>query len=55
MTGRPQQPDTRGTNPTMALATTPILELNNGNEREVGEGIRRSGNRETAPLVVDNS
>jgi diketogulonate reductase-like aldo/keto reductase len=83
MTEHPQHPDTRGTNPTMAPATIPILELNNGvtipalglgvfqsppaetvsavetalaegyrlidtaaaygNEREVGEGIRRSG------------
>jgi diketogulonate reductase-like aldo/keto reductase len=83
MSESPQQPDRKGTNQTMAPATTPTLKLNNdvtmpalgfgvfqtppeetaasveaalgvgyrlidtaasyGNEREVGEGIRRSG------------
>jgi diketogulonate reductase-like aldo/keto reductase len=52
MTNRPQQPDTRGTNPTMATATTPILTLNTGvHMPALGLGVFQSPPAETVTAV----
>jgi diketogulonate reductase-like aldo/keto reductase len=49
---RPQQPDTRGTNPTMATATTPILKLNNGVQMPaLGLGVYQSHPADTVAAV----
>jgi hypothetical protein len=56
MIEHPQQSDMRGTSPTMAPATTPALELNNGvTMPALRLGVYQSPPAEAAPLVVDNS